>query len=61
MDEASAKTANIAAMLNSKGGHGQTYDAQFIRNIKAKLDVTDGNAKTVDEALAETVDKGGEV
>ena len=61
LDEASAKPANIAAMLNSKGGHGQTYDAQFIRNIKAKLDKTDGNAKTVEEALAEIVDKGGEV
>ena len=61
MDEASAKPANIAAMLNSKGGHGQTYDAQFVRNIKAKLDKTDGNAKTVEEALAEIVDKGGEV
>ena len=61
LNEASAKPANIAAMLNSKGGHGQTYDAQFIRNIKAKLDKTDGNAKTVEEALAEIVDKGGEV
>ena len=37
------------------------HNAQFIRNIKAKLDKTDGNAKTVEEALAETVDKGGEV
>ena len=61
LDEASAKPANIAAMLNRKGGHGQTYDAQFIRNIKAKLDNTDGNTKTVEEALAEVVDKGGEV
>ena len=61
LNEASAMPANIAAMLNSKGGHGQTYDAQFVRNIKAKLDKTDGNAKTVEEVLAETVDKGGEV
>ena len=44
-DEASAK----AAMLNSKGGHGQTYDAQFIRNMKAKLDKNDGNANGVRE------------
>ena len=36
-------------------------DAQFIRNIKAKLDKTYGNAKTVEEALSEIVDKGGEV
>ena len=61
LNEASAKPANIAAMGYSKGGHGQTYDAQFIKNIKAKLDKTDGNAKTVEKAVAETVDKGGEV
>ena len=57
LDEASANAMQFNAMqcnamLNSKGGHGQTYDAQFIRNIKAKLDKTDGNTKTIEEALA---------
>ena len=33
-DKASVKSPNIAATLNSKGGHVQTYDAQFIKKFK---------------------------
>ena len=60
LDEASAKPASIAEVLNKKRGLGATFDGQFIRNVRSKLAKTK-EVKTVKEALIEIEESGGQV
>ena len=60
LDEASAKPASIAEVLNKKRGLGATFDGQFVRNMRSKLAKTK-DFKTVREALLEVEESGGKV
>ena len=60
LDEASAKPASIAEVLNKKRGQGATFDGQFIRNMRSKL-AKNKEVKTVKEALIEVEESGGQV
>ena len=46
-----AYPSNIAKVLNKKTRKGNTYDGQFIRNLKAKFAKTKGAIVSVEEAL----------
>ena len=58
--EAEAQPKNISDVLNSSKGNGETYNPQFIRNMRQKIKETE-NSATLEEVFSDLFDDGGTV